>query len=111
MLVKTEAMNKTQVADFYTVNKKFNVKKDNTYDTKENKDLKREDLEDLVEKGNLGVLDKRLEFKIHEKTNRIIVKLIDKDTDKVIKEIPGEDFLNLVSKIEEFIGVFVDERV
>ncbi len=36
-----------------------------------------------------------LDFKVAEKENRIIITVIDKETDKVIRQIPPEDFLNI----------------
>ena len=49
-------------------------------------------------------------FGIHEKTNRIIIKLVDRDTQEVIKEIPPEKTLDLLAKRMELAGVLVDER-
>jgi flagellar protein FlaG len=67
---------------------------------------------DAVEKlrhaGNL--FNKRLDFRVDEATNRIVVKVIDTETDKVIKEIPPEQLLHLAAKIQEMIGLLVDEE-
>ncbi len=50
------------------------------------------------------------EFKIHEGTGRIMVKLVDNETDEVIKEIPPEKILDLVASIWDLVGILVDER-
>ena len=50
-------------------------------------------------------------FGIHEKTNRITIKLVDKDTQKVIKEIPPERTLDLLAKRMELAGVMVDAKL
>lgn len=50
------------------------------------------------------------EFKIHEGTGRIMVKLVDNQTDKIIKEIPPEKILDLVASIWDLVGILVDER-
>jgi flagellar protein FlaG len=52
----------------------------------------------------------RFEFKIHEGTGRIHVKLVDNETDEVIREIPPEKILNLIANIWEMVGILVDER-
>lgn len=52
----------------------------------------------------------RFEFKVHERTGRIMVKLIDNDTDEVLKEIPPEKILDLVASIWDMVGILVDER-
>ena len=50
-------------------------------------------------------------FGIHEKTNRITIKLVDKETQKVIKEIPPERTLDLLAKRMELAGVVVDAKL
>ena len=74
--------------------------------------FKREDLDNAVEVANKIVTGKneRFEFKIHERTGRTMVKLIDNETDEVIKEIPEEKMLDLVASIWDLVGILVDER-
>ncbi|MBP7073221.1 MAG: flagellar protein FlaG [Clostridiaceae bacterium] len=50
------------------------------------------------------------EISVHEKTNRIMVKVVDKETKEVIREIPPEKILNLMAKLWEMAGIIVDER-
>ena len=50
------------------------------------------------------------EFGIHEKTNRITVKIVDKDTQEIIKELPPEKMLDMIAKVWEYAGLFVDEK-
>jgi len=47
---------------------------------------------------------------VDEDTKRVIVKVIDTKTDKVIKEIPPEQIVQLAAKIQEMIGLLVDEE-
>ena len=49
-------------------------------------------------------------FGIHEETNTVTIKLVDKDTRKVIKEIPPEKTLDMIAKIWELAGILVDEK-
>lgn len=74
--------------------------------------FKRENLEEAVDDTNRILFDKndRFEFRIHEGTNRIMVKLVDNDTDEIIKEIPPEKILDLVASIWDLVGILVDER-
>ena len=46
-------------------------------------------------------------FGIHE----ITIKLVDRDTQEVVKEIPPERTLDLLAKQMEIAGVLVDERL
>lgn len=50
------------------------------------------------------------EFGIHEGTNRITIKLKDKETNEVIKEVPAEKTLDLIQKAWELAGILVDEK-
>lgn len=50
------------------------------------------------------------EFGIHEKTNRITVKIVDKKTKEVIKELPPEKMLDMIAKVWEYAGLVVDEK-
>jgi flagellar protein FlaG len=50
------------------------------------------------------------EFKYHEETHRISITVRDKDTDKVIKEIPPEKTLDMIAKTLELAGILVDEK-
>jgi uncharacterized FlaG/YvyC family protein len=76
------------------------------------KEQHRANIDEAVEKlrsaGDL--FNKRLDFRVDEKTNRIVVKVIDTRTDKVIKEIPPEQLLHLAAKIQEMVGLLVDEE-
>lgn len=49
-------------------------------------------------------------FGIHEKTNRVTIKIVDKDTKKVIKEYPPEQTLDMIAKVWEIAGILVDEK-
>lgn len=51
-----------------------------------------------------------LQFGIHEGTNRVTIKVIDKETKKVIKELPPEKTLDMIAKAWELAGILVDER-
>ncbi len=49
-------------------------------------------------------------FGIHEKTNRITIKIVDKDTKETIKEFPPEKTLDMIAKVWEMAGILVDEK-
>ena len=49
-------------------------------------------------------------FGIHEKTNRVTIKMVDKDTKKVIKEFPPDETLDMIAKVWEIAGIMVDEK-
>lgn len=49
-------------------------------------------------------------FGIHEKTNRVMIKIVDKDSKKTIKEYPAEETLDMIAKVWEVAGLMVDEK-
>jgi flagellar protein FlaG len=53
----------------------------------------------------------RCEFTYHEKTNRVSIKLVDKETNEVVKEIPPEKTIKMIEKLWEIAGLLVDEKL
>ena len=49
-------------------------------------------------------------FGIHEATNTVTIKIVDRDSKKVIKEIPPEKTLDMIAKVWELAGIMVDEK-
>ncbi|MEK4113940.1 MULTISPECIES: flagellar protein FlaG [Paenibacillus] len=52
-----------------------------------------------------------LDISIHEKTHDIMVKVLNKETGEVLREIPPEKTLDLVAKMMEIAGILIDEKV
>lgn len=55
--------------------------------------------------------DRRLEFRIHDATKEIMVKVINTEDDQIIREIPSEKVLDMVAKLWEVAGILVDEKI
>jgi len=51
-----------------------------------------------------------LQFTIHDPTKRIAVKVLDKSTGEVIREIPPEKMLDFIAKLWELAGILIDEK-
>lgn len=77
------------------------------------KNISEDDIMKAVKQANkvLDGANRRFEYSIHEQTNTIMVKVIDTDTNEVIREIPPEKILNLIAKLWELAGIIVDEKV
>lgn len=52
----------------------------------------------------------KCEFSYHEETNRVSIKVLDKETKEVIREIPPEETLEMIEKMWELAGLLIDER-
>ena len=55
--------------------------------------------------------NKKLQFVVDQQSKEVIVKVIDKETDKVIKVLPPEELQRLHRKLRETIGVLYNETV
>ena len=58
-----------------------------------------------------SAFNKKLQFVVDHSSNQVIVKVIDKETDKVIKELPPAELQRLYSNLKEAIGLLFDEMV
>lgn len=67
---------------------------------------------EAIERANKAIEGTHTEarFTIHEATHEICVKIIDKEKNEVIREIPPEKILDLVARMWELAGIFVDEK-
>lgn len=79
---------------------------------KETKQKSEEDLREAVDKLNKTavIFDRSLRFQIHEKTNRTMVSVVDIASDKVIRQFPSEEVLDLVGKMEDYLGMIFDKK-
>lgn len=81
--------------------------------TQEKYSMSEKSIIDAIEKANKAFLgaDKYLQFSIHEGTKQIMVKIMDKETDEVVKELPPEKILDMVAKMWELAGIIVDRKL
>lgn len=47
---------------------------------------------------------------VHEDTNRVTIKIVDKQTKEIIKEFPPDKTLDMIARVWEMAGLMVDER-
>jgi len=71
-------------------------------------------VKEIVEKLNkeLEAVDTSIEFKVHESAgnglNKISIKVVEKESEKVIVEIPSEETIELAEKMEAITGLLFD---
>lgn len=75
--------------------------------------ISREETEELVEalEELTETLQTKLNFSINETTNDIVVKVIEKESDTVIKQFPPEELLELQEKMMDLAGFLFDTDV
>lgn len=76
-------------------------------------EISREDVEAMVEalKDLTETLQTKLNFSVDSGTNSIVVKVIDKNTDEVIKQIPPESMLELQEKMQDLTGFLLSDNI
>jgi Uncharacterized flagellar protein FlaG len=57
------------------------------------------------------IFDRKVQFQVNEDLHRVIIKVIDVNTEKVIREIPSEDIQRLQVRIREMTGLLFDAAI
>lgn len=124
--VKAESQAKVETASNAAASDNL-MKKTIQIDTKETdkngKDGKRDDsqakqtisensqIRKAVDEINKKAHNSEAVFGIHDATNRVTIKIVDKDTKKVLKEYPPEKTLDMIAKVWEMAGLLVDQKL
>ena len=64
-----------------------------------------QELNELMSKINCN-----LQFQYHKDVNMMSVRMLDKKTHEVIKEVPPEEMLDQMAKAREWLGAFLDKN-
>ena len=77
------------------------------------KNIDQDDIMQAIKQANKALegTNRRFEYSVHEQSNTIMIKVINSDTDEIIREIPPERILNLIAKLWELAGLIVDKKV
>lgn len=71
---------------------------------------KNESVKRAVEQINKKAKNSEAIFGIHDETNRVTIKIVDKETKEIIREYPPEETLDMIAKAWELAGLLVDEK-
>ena len=69
-----------------------------------------ENIKKMVEEFNKKMGNSEAIFGIHEGTNRIMIKIVDKESKEVLKEFPPEKTLDMIKMVWEMAGILIDEK-
>ena len=75
-----------------------------------NQTVSQEFLDDLEREIEL-IHNVKLQFSVHQSTGRTMVKVVNRDNEQTIREVPSEKILNLAAKLDEMIGILFDKTV
>lgn len=70
-----------------------------------------ETLKKAVEILNKQLAYTEAQYGYHEATNRVVIKIVDRETDEVLREVPPEKTLEMITKVWELAGMLVDEKL
>lgn len=54
--------------------------------------------------------DSHIQFALHEKSNRLMVEVINNKTQEVVRTFPPKELLDLAAKIDEMVGTIIDRK-
>jgi flagellar protein FlaG len=82
-------------------------------DAQEKRDIKPEELQKLIEevKRKFDMLSKYLKIDIDQELEIPVVKIMEKDTNRVIRQIPPEYLLELMKRIDQLLGLLMERKV
>ncbi len=119
--VKADAAYKVEAAE--TVQTSENIAKDtmamNTKETSgegagqnnsHNPQAEQSKIKKAIEEINKKANNSEAIFGVHEDTNRVTIKIVDKKTKEVIKEFPPDKTLDMIARVWEMAGLMVDEK-
>lgn len=74
--------------------------------------IKRAEISRITERINkvLTVLDKSVRFKVQHDPNQIIVQMVNRKTGEVIRTIPSKAMLSLKKRLDNLVGLLLDEN-
>jgi flagellar protein FlaG len=84
--------------------------KDEEKDSKQGKDPSKKTIDSVMSEANQKLSRTRCEYAYDEPTKRVSIKVYDKDTDELIREVPPEKSLEMLQRMWELAGIIVDEK-
>ncbi len=59
----------------------------------------------------VNMVQTKLNFSVQEETNNIVVRVIDRETDEIIRQIPAEEIMKVQARMQELSGILFDKNV
>lgn len=76
------------------------------------KGLTKEGLTEAADSANqaMAALQTDVQFQLHEKTGTMMVKVVSAKDGTVLREYPPKEFLDMIAKLKDMVGAFIDEK-
>ena len=59
----------------------------------------------------MSMFNRSLSFQVDDANGRTVIKIMDSETDELIKQIPSEDMLKIISHMQEMQSLLAGEQV
>lgn len=83
---------------------------DNQQSQKSGEEVQNATIKRAVEEMKKKFKNSEVVFGVHEDTNRMTIKIVDKESREVLREYPPEENLDMIAKVWELAGLLVDEK-
>jgi flagellar protein FlaG len=79
---------------------------------KHQKEMTKEELQKLTTQLNkeMEPLNPDIKFSFNDKVSELVVNVIDKNTDKVIRKIPSDEALKIMEQMRKLVGALFDDK-
>ena len=64
-----------------------------------------------VQSSRIDSINRKVDYHIEQDSNELVIKIRDKETGEIIKQIPEEEFLRLTNRISDFNKSILDQTV
>lgn len=83
--------------------------------SKDNDNDKKIDKDEIIKingalNGFMDAINSDLQFVLHDKTKELMLRVVDRRDNKVVKEIPTHEMLDVIANIREYVGSLLDKR-
>jgi flagellar protein FlaG len=74
--------------------------------------LKKEDIENITDGLNdfMQSINTDIKFVLHQKTDTLMVQVVDMEKHKVLREAPPKELLDVLARIRDFVGALLDKK-
>jgi len=66
-----------------------------------------EEIRKVAEESKL--LNRKIQLSVNEELNRVVITVVEKNSNRIIREIPSEELQNLAKHLKDAIGVLFDK--
>lgn len=75
--------------------------------------LSAEEIEGIIKELNqfIQIFNTKIAFEIDKETKKTILRIVDVETNEVIRQIPPEELLKISRRISELLGLIINEKV